>query len=419
MEQKNIAVIGGGVSGIVAAYLLSKKYQVTLLEQNDYLGGHTNTRYVTNEQGEKLPVDTGFIVFNYQTYPNFIKFIRQLGVEEIDAPMTFAYHNRKTGIQYSSVVPQGLFADWKNLFRPSFLRMLLEILSFSKQALYDLAHTDLSGLTLGSYIKEKKFSREFINYYLIPMAAAVWSSPKTKVLDFPCYSFLSFYNNHGMLDLKHQLQWKTIKGGSIKYVEAFKKVFNGKIRLSARVKQVLRQGESVKVQLADGSSQPFDAVVIAAHADQALALLADPDDQEKRILGSWSYSTNETALHTDPAVMPRSKRAWGAWNYFDTGEPSPQVALTYYMNLLQSLPGRTDYFVSLNSRQMIDGSKIRYETVYHHPLYDFKALASQKDLPLLKPDRNTFFCGSYCYHGFHEDAVKAACKVAGHFGVGL
>ncbi|MFZ5565076.1 MAG: NAD(P)/FAD-dependent oxidoreductase [Thermodesulfobacteriota bacterium] len=418
-DIRTVAVIGGGVTGIVAAYLLDRKYKVTLFEKNDYLGGHTNTQMVAAGPDRQIPVDTGFIVFNDRTYPHFTTFLKQLKVAAADAPMSFGYYNRAKDVQFCSRVPGGVFADRKNLVRPWYWRMIGEILRFNRQARRDLAGGRLGDMTLGQYLSANRYSAAFQDYYLLPMAGAIWSSPAGQITRFPCESFFRFYDNHGLLSTTDHPQWKTICNGSVQYVRAFEKVFTGQVRLKAAISHVARTAEGVAVITADGHREVFDAAVIAAHADQALTMLEDPDDTEKTVLGAWTYSRNTTVLHTDRSLMPPLTRAWAAWNYMDDGTPASRVALTYYMNLLQGLPGGTDFFVTLNAPWPINSDTIAYQVLYEHPIYDTAALRSQKHLPLMRPERNTFFCGSYCGYGFHEDGTRAAVDVARHLGVEL
>jgi predicted NAD/FAD-binding protein len=418
-EIKTVAVIGGGITGIVAAYLLDRKYQVTLFEKNDYLGGHTNTRMVTTGSGSQVPVDTGFIVFNDRTYPHFTTFLTQLKVTANDALMSFGYYNRARDVQFCSRVPGGLFADRKNFFRPWYWRMIGEILRFNRQALQDLKGGGLGDLTLGEYLAANRYSEAFQNYYLLPMAGAIWSSPAGQITRFPCESFFRFYDHHGLLSVTDHPQWKTISNGSAQYVRAFEKVFGGQVRLNASILRVARTAEGVAIFTADGQRAVFDAAVIAVHADQALAMLEDPDETEKAVLGAWTYSRNTTVLHTDRSLMPPSERAWASWNYLDDGTRVSRVALTYYMNMLQGLPAGTRFFVTLNAPWPIRPDTIAYQVLYEHPVYNTAALRSQKHLPLMRPGRNTFFCGSYCGYGFHEDGTRAAVTVARHLGVEL
>ena len=418
-EIKNIAVIGSGISGIVASYLLQDRYDVNLFEKNNYIGGHTNTIRV--KEGESgLPVDTGFIVFNDRTYPVFTRFLSRLGVSSQDSDMSFSYYNKAKNVMYSSDVPNGLFADRRNIVNLSFYRMFADIARFNKTAKKDFEEGRLGEITLGEYLQRGQYGEPFINYYFVPAAAAIWSAPSAKIMDFPCETFIRFYKNHGILDLGLGVQWKTIAGGSQTYVRAFLESFKGTVHTSRGAVGIERK-DKVNIYLSDGSLRAYDAVVIAAHADQALNLLKDPTDREKRLLGPWRYSKNDTVLHKDKGRMPRSMRAWTSWNYIqdEKGDAESPVSLTYYMNRLQRLRSKDKYFVSLNQSNMIQRDKVVYETVYEHPRYDFSSMNTQPDLDSLNGVNNTYFCGSYFGYGFHEDGARSAVLACEKLGVSL
>ena len=410
-----IAVIGGGVAGIVAAYLLQNDHQVTLFEQHDYLGGHTHT--VTIEEGPDAGtgVDTGFIVFNEATYPLFIAFLDQLGVASRATEMSFGFHCRETGFTYAGNNLNGVFSQRANLVSPRFWRFLLEIGRFCRQAEADLAgDADLG--TLADYLARHRFQPFMADHYLAPMAAAIWSTPAGRVTAFPARSFLRFFKNHGLLDLRHRPRWRTVSGGSHSYVRAFRDRFRGAIRLDSPVQQVRRADDGVELAFADRSAERFDAVVVAAHADQALRLLADPSADESRLLGAWRYELNTTVLHTDTSVLPPVERAWACWNFRrergDQGERP--VYVTYSMNLLQGLATRRHYLVTLNRPGGYDEGQVLARMDYHHPLYTDASMATQAALPSLNGVRRTWFCGSYFGYGFHEDAVRSAHQAVPH-----
>jgi len=415
-----IAVVGSGISGIVASILLQERYKVTLFEKNDYVGGHTNTIPVT-EGGGSFGVDTGFIVFNDRTYPNFSRFLARLGVDAQDSDMSFSYYDPFRRVMYSSDMPGGLFADRRNIFRPSFYRMAMDIGRFNASARRDFRAGVLAGITLGEYLRRGAYGSAFIDNYFLPMAAAIWSAPTGKVMDFPCETFIRFYENHGILDLGHGVRWKTVSGGSNAYVRAFLKSFKGSVRMSSAVTGIERGDGKVFLTLADGSVESADAVVVATHADQALALLRDPTPDEKGLLGAWTYSKNHTALHTDAGRMPASRRAWVSWNYIQTGgaDRRSPVSLTYYMNRLQRLRAGREYFVSLNQSDLTRKDAVIYETVYEHPQYDFASMKTQPLLPGLNGRRNTYFCGSYFGYGFHEDGARSAAAACDLLGASL
>ena len=410
-----IAVIGGGVAGIVAAHLLQNDHQVTLFEQHDYLGGHTHP--VTIEEGPDAGtgVDTGFIVFNEATYPLFIAFLDQLGVASRATEMSFGFHCRETGFTYAGNNLNGVFSQRANLVSPRFWRFLLEIGRFCRQAEADLAgDADLG--TLADYLARHRFQPFMADHYLAPMAAAIWSTPAGRVTAFPARSFLRFFKNHGLLDLRHRPRWRTVSGGSHSYVRAFRDRFRGAIRLDSPVQQVRRADDGVELAFADRSAERFDAVVVAAHADQALRLLADPSADESRLLGAWRYELNTTVLHTDTSVLPPAERAWACWNFRrergDQGERP--VYVTYSMNLLQGLATRRHYLVTLNRPGGYDEGQVLARMDYHHPLYTDASMATQAALPSLNGVRRTWFCGSYFGYGFHEDAVRSAHQAVAH-----
>lgn len=421
VQGQNIAVIGGGVSGIVAAYLLQKKHNVTLFEKNAYLGGHTHTIEINAGPDAGLAVDTGFIVLNDATYPLFQKFLRQLGVSTRVSEMSFGFQCLQTGLVYAGTDFNGLFAQRRNLFSPTFFRFLMEIVRFSKMARRDLATGKLPPLTLEQYLKNGNFSPFMIDNYLVPMAAAIWSTPTLRVTDFPAESFLRFFRNHGLLQFHNRPQWRTVVGGSHAYVKAFIRDFRGRLRLQSPVREVEREPCSVKVALLSGESLSFDQVVIATHADQAWQLLKDPSDNEKRLFSPWRYQRNHTVLHTDSMLLPKYKQARAAWNFTRDAETAGEqpVFVTYYMNRLQGFSARRDYCVTLNYRKAFRPEAVVAEMVYHHPLYTFESMATQAQLPQLNGRQRTYYCGSYFGHGFHEDAVRAGVAVGNSFGIDL
>ncbi len=412
-----VAVVGSGVAGIVAAYLLQREHQVTLFEKNDYIGGHTHTIEIEGGEDRGLAVDTGFIVFNDRTYPNFIRFIGQLGVHFQKAPMSFSYFDPTLDFMYNS---SRLFADRRNFFRPSFWKLLLEIVSFNRQARRLIKRGVLTELSLGEFLKQFKFSDNFINQYIIPMGAAIWSTPDSDMMRFPASTFIRFLDNHGLLTINDQPQWYTISGGSREYVRAFLRSFQGEVVKNAGIERIKRSNGCVQI-LRGEEWQTFDRVVIAAHADQALKLLEDPSEDEKRLLSPWQYTKNEVILHNDISVLPPIKGVWAAWNYIRTEDDSRTdlMTMSYYMNQLQKLETQRDYCVSLNSSVDINPDLVIERLEYSHPLYNFDAVNTQQDLPSLNGVNLTYFCGSYFRYGFHEDAVFSAVQVGKQFGVEL
>ncbi|HQI80695.1 MAG TPA: FAD-dependent oxidoreductase [Deltaproteobacteria bacterium] len=415
---RKVAVVGGGVAGIVAAYLLQERFEVSLYERNAYIGGHTNTVVIEEGPDAGTSVDTGFIVFNERTYPNFIRFLGRLGVGRHASGMSFSYHDTATGLAYASTNADTFLAQRSNILRPSFWMMALAILRFNHLTPRHLEQGRLAGLTLGQFLERNRFNRYFVEQYLIPICASVWSAPDVRMMEFPMETFARFFLNHGLLSVTDQPRWYTVEGGSHSYVKAFLGTFRGKVFPETPVRSVRRTGGRVQVE-SDRGMEEYDAVVLASHADESLAMLADPSAEEQRLLGAWEYSRNRTLLHTDTSFMPPLAKAWASWNYQRTGslqEGSP-VMLTYWMNRLQGLRTKAQYCVTLNPRrQPATGATIR-ELLYTHPVYTTASLATQEGISGLSGDRNTCYCGSYLGYGFHEDAVKSAVAAARLFGV--
>ncbi len=417
---QKIAVVGGGVAGIVAAHLLQRRHEVTLFEQKDYLGGHTHTVEIVTGPDAGLAVDTGFIVLNDATYPLFQRFLADLEVATRPSEMSFGLHCRQTGLLYAGTDLRGLFAQRSNLFRPTFHRFLAEIARFCKEACIDLDQGSAAGMTLGRYLEAGRFSAYMIDNYLVPMAAAIWSTPTAQIADFPAEPFLRFFRNHGLLSLRNRPQWRTVVGGSHAYVKAFLERFRGRVHLNSRVQKIRRAPDRVTVALTD-ASHAFDQIVVATHADQALRLLENPSPLEERLLSPWTYQKNHAVLHTDASVIPKQKHARAAWNFTrekDHGRERP-VFVTYYMNRLQGLTAQRDYCVTLNREGGYRPGTVIAEMAYHHPLYTFESMATQAQLPRLNGERRTRFCGSYFGYGFHEDAVRSGAAVAKDWGDSL
>ncbi|MEN8686676.1 MAG: FAD-dependent oxidoreductase [Desulfuromonadales bacterium] len=420
-KGQTIAVVGGGVAGIVAAYLLQQHHQVTLFEQNDYLGGHTHTIEITDGADAGTAVDTGFIVLNDATYPLLQKFLAHLGVETRVSDMSFGFQCHQTGLVYAGTDVNGLFAQRCNLVNPKFFHFIFEIARFCRQALQDLEQDAVPRVSLGEYLQSGRFSAYMVDNYLVPMAAAIWSTPALRVVDFPAGPFLYFFRNHGLLSMRNRPLWRTVVGGSDSYVKAFSKNFRGQLQLSAPVRSIQREDQQVELTLDDGSTFKCDQVVIACHADQAIRLLESPTELEQRLLSPWRYQKNHTVLHTDCSVLPKLKRAWASWNFTREpgGDAEHPVYVTYYMNRLQGLKADRDYCVTLNRREPFSAEQVVAAMDYHHPLYTHESMATQEDLPQLNGQNRTYFCGSYFGYGFHEDAVRAGNEVGKAFGVSL
>jgi predicted NAD/FAD-binding protein len=412
-----IAVIGTGIAGMVAAYLLGDEHELVVFEAEDYVGGHTNTIDV-GLTGQTYAVDTGFIVFNEKTYPNFLRLMKRLGIAWQPSNMSFSVQCKKTGLEFSPSSLNALFIQRRNLLRPAFYRMIFDIFKFRRES-EDLLKTDDYSLTLQNFLTAKRFSRLFIDHFILPMGAAIWSADPVKFNEFPALYFAQFFENHGFLNLRNQPQWLVIKGGSKQYVKPLTRSYADRIRLNCPVKYIRRYPDHVSVQTADGQPERFDQAVIATHSDQALAMLQDPSDNEKEILGAIPYQDNHAVLHSDESVLPQKKAAWASWNYHIPQAQSGRVALTYDMNILQSLGAPVEYCVSLNLPNSIDPAKKIKEMHYHHPAYNPKSLAARNRHEEINGVNRTYFCGAYWGYGFHEDGVNSALVVGKHFGKSL
>jgi len=423
MEEKkfSIAVIGSGVAGLTAAYLLDKKHNVSLFERNNYLGGHTNTIVIKDGPDAGTPVDTGFIVMNHRNYPVLTRLFNKLGVELRNSSMSFGYYCENTGLQYSSRGVNGLFAQRGNVFNSKFRNMIKDLFRFYRTTKDELERGVIGEVTLAEYLYGHDFSEMFVKHHIIPMGAAIWSTPDEGMMNFPAESFLRFLNNHGLLTLTGQPQWKTVVGGSHDYVKKMRKEFTGHVYNDSKVTEVTRGEHGVTVNVGDGTALTFDYAVIAAHADEAFKMLKDPSPDEKRLLEPWFYQKNHTILHTDPSVMPTIRHAKGSWNFIrekSIGDDSP-LSLTYHMNRLQGLKTAKQYYVTLNTEKNIPRDSIIEEIDYYHPVYTFDSMNTQGDLPSLNGVNRTYFCGSYFGYGFHEDAVKSALNVTKMFGIDI
>ena len=401
-----IAIVGSGIAGNVVGRGLHRGHDITLFEAASHVGGHTHTHTVECA-GRRYEVDTGFIVFNDWTYPNFIAMLKELGVESQPSNMSFSVRNEASGLEYNGTNLDGLFAQRRNLLRPSFHRMLRDILRFNREAPELLRSA--ADLSLGAYLGEKRYSRAFIDDYLVPMGAAIWSTDPARMFGFPARFFVRFLHNHGMLSVNERPQWRAIRGGSARYVEKLVAPFRDRIRLNAPVRQVRRLPDSVIV-----NGERFDHVFFACHADQALAALADPSALEREVLGAMPYQENEAVLHTDVSLLPRAKRAWAAWNYHVPAEPAARVAITYNMNILQTLDAPETFCVTLNHTADIDPRRVLKRMTYHHPLYTRAGVTAQQRQRELNGGR-TWFCGAYWRYGFHEDGVVSALAALEHF----
>jgi predicted NAD/FAD-binding protein len=407
-----IAIIGSGIAGNVVAHRLHRAHDITVFEAGDHVGGHTHTHTV-QLGAERHEVDTGFIVFNDWTYPNFIELLTELEVETQPSHMSFSVRCERSGLEYNGSTLNGLFAQRRNLLRPSFYRMIRDILRFNRESLALLAGRD--EIALGDYLGAHGYSREFIDHYLIPMGAAVWSTDAGRMLGFPARYFVRFFHNHGMLSVDERPTWRVVKGGSARYVERLTAPFRDRIRLDTPVEYLRRLPDRVLVKARGLEPESFDQVFLACHSDQALHLLSDASALEREVLGAIPYQENEVVLHTDTRLLPRTRRAWAAWNYHVLPGDRGRVALTYNMNILQGLAARATLCVTLNRSDEIDPAKIIKRLTYHHPLYTPAGVAAQRRQHEVNGANRTYFCGAYWRYGFHEDGVVSALNALDHF----
>lgn len=420
MERKRIAIIGSGVSGLTCAYLLNPHHEITLFEQNEKLGGHTNTELVERE-GKVFPVNTGFIVFNDWTYPNFIKLMDKLGVRSEESDMSFSVKCEQSGLEYNGTNINKLFAQRKNLMSPRFWRMIRDILRFNRETIAELEQGTLSNTeTLTQYLARNHYSDVFIEKFIVPMGAAIWSSGRAAMEEFPIYFFVRFFKNHGMLSVDDRPVWRVISGGSATYIEAMTRDFSDKIVMNEGARSVSRSDEAVIVTTTQGNVRYFDEVIFACHSDQALQLLECATQEEQQVLGAIGYQDNEVVLHTDHTVLPKSRLAWASWNYHIPKQQSERVAVTYNMNLLQNFKTRdTTFCVTLNKTEDIAPQKIIKTFNYAHPVFNTAAVAAQQRFNDISGKNRSHYCGAYWFNGFHEDGVKSALRVCEAYGVSL
>lgn len=406
-----VAVIGSGISGLASAHYLSRHHDVTVFEGNDRIGGHTATMDVTLGT-RRYAIDTGFIVFNDWTYPNFIELMDELGVSSKPTAMGFSVNDLNSGLEYSGTNLNCLFAQRRNLVSPRFLAMVRDILRFNKESIADLESNTLSDSeTLGDYLQRNGYSEGFREQYLIAMGSAIWSADCDTMMAFPVSFFVRFFKNHGLLSVKNRPQWRVIEGGSREYLRPLCQRFESRIFTNARVKQIQRQPGSVNIELADGRSFTFDQVVIASHSDQALAMLGDPTPQEKEILGAMPYQSNDVVLHTDTRLLPKNRKTWSSWNY-QLGVSTDRAVVTYNMNILQGIEAPETFCVTLNNTEAINPNLILGRFSYDHPVFSLKGMAAQQRWEEINGTNNTWYCGAYWHNGFHEDGVVSALRVA-------
>ncbi|PKQ42921.1 FAD-dependent oxidoreductase [Pseudomonas sp. YY-1] len=410
-----IAIVGSGIAGLTCAYLLNRQHDIQVFEASDWIGGHTHTVDVQVD-GRSYAVDTGFIVFNDWTYPNFIRLLGQVGVGFKPTEMSFSVSDPATGVEYNGHDLNTLFAQRRNLVSPAFWGMLRDILRFNRQSLDDLASNRIDAdTTLGQYLDSNGYGRRFIEHYIVPMGSAIWSMSLADMLGFPLQFFVRFCKNHGLLSVSDRPTWQVIEGGSRSYVAPLTASFAERIRLNCPVSRVVRDQDGVTLHSAAGSER-FDKVIFACHSDQALALLEQPSEQERDILGALPYANNDVVLHTDTRLLPKRKLAWASWNYRLGGPREQMAAVTYDMNILQGIDSDTTFCVSLNQTAAIDPSKILARFQYAHPQYSLAGTAAQARWEELLGAQHTYYCGAYWANGFHEDGVVSALRVARAFG---
>jgi predicted NAD/FAD-binding protein len=412
-----IAIVGAGVSGLVAAHLLGPEHEVTVFEAADSAGGHTNTIRV-DTPNQTHQVDTGFIVFNDRNYPNFERLLERLGVGSQPSTMSFSVSDEQRDFEYSGGSPNGVFAKRALLVTPWFHRMLADLARFNRAARALVADSG-EGPSLGRWLEQQHFSRPFIDKLIVPQASAVWSADPHQMWTFPARFLAEFFDNHGMLSVRGRPEWRTVRGGSARYVEALIGQFGGQIRLGTPVAAITRRDDHVLVAPRGGEPERYDEVVLATHSDQALAILTDATDREHEVLGSIPYQTNEAVLHTDVRLLPRRRRAWASWNYHLLDQPPPQTTVTYHMNRLQSLHAELEFCVTLNRTGEIDPSQVIRRIPYAHPVYTAAGVRAQSRFAEISAQRRTHFCGAYWGWGFHEDGVVSALRVAKRFGARL
>jgi len=414
--MQTLAIIGTGIAGLGCAHFLKDRFDITLYEQNDYAGGHTNTITV-EEQGNAVPIDTGFMVFNHVTYPNLTRLFRELDVETKPAAMSFSVQHKPSGLEYNGSSISQLFGQRRNILNARHWRMLSAINRFNAEAVPALRDPRWASHTLGDYVAERGYGDDMLNRYLVPMSSAVWSTPPDKMLDFPAMTLLRFWHNHGFLGLHTQHPWYTVVNGAKSYVERITAPFRDRVQLRREVVRVERRNSRVTIADADRGVRSFDKLILACHADQALALLADPTDLEARLLRAFRYQPNTATLHSDASVMPRTRRCWASWNHRTDVAPNGRLlpSTHYWMNSLQGVSKTTDYFVSLNRHHAIAPSRVHARIEYDHPIFDGAAVAAQHELPRLNrlaPDQTTYYAGAWFGYGFHEDGFTSALECA-------
>jgi predicted NAD/FAD-binding protein len=417
MNPTRIAIVGTGISGLACAYFLSrnKNYKVTLFEKENRIGGHSNTLMV-EEEGKNIPIDSGFMVYNEVTYPLLTRLFEELDVTTKPTTMSFSVQHRGENLEYNGASLDLLFVQRRNLFRPRYWSMLGQIARFHKESIEELQNPRFEKMPLREYIAQRGYGDDFFNWYLAPMAAAVWSSPPDKIEEFPVHTLLHFWHNHGFLGRDTHHPWRTVVGGSREYVKKISASFKENIQQGVVIKNIQSHSSGVEINFQEGHTAHFDQVILAVHGDQALPLLVAPTALEERLLSSFHYQNNHVFLHTDPMLMPQRRRCWASWNYrIDTNDDGTHHYSTHYwMNELQHVSQQHDYFVSLNPPSLPKEGTIKRQLVYEHPLFDLRAINAQEELFKLHTagkESRRYFCGAWQRYGFHEDGLLSAVHV--------
>ena len=409
-----IAIIGGGISGLLCAHLLHKEHELTLFESNDYLGGHVHTEHLELD-GRSYAIDTGFNVFSMEGYPNFVRLLGQLGVHSIESPLSFSVSCERTGIEYNTRSANQLLAQRRNLLRPAFLRMVFDIARLGAEARAIAEHGD-DTTTIVEYLRRKGYSQELLDLHLIPAGATLWSTQAARVRAIPARWFVKYFQRHGFLGLRRGLTWHNLPGGADCYVSALSRPFRDRVRLSTPVQSVRRSPEGVTLQTRQGESLGFDRVIFANHGDDALVLLADPSEREREILGAFAYDNTDSILHTDTSILPRRRRAWAAWNARLLGGREERIAITYNVNIVQALKSPHVFCVTLFGSDRVDPARVLRRYRYRHPVFTPQTCLAQARHDEVNGPNRTHFCDAYWGYGYHEDGVNSALSVCQHFG---
>lgn len=412
-----IAIIGSGISGLTSAYLLHKKHDITLFESNNYIGGHTNTITVNDENNNQLNIDTGFIVYNNDTYPNFVKILNKLKVETQPSTMSFSLSCERSGMEYGTGNLKALFGNKSNIINFQFYKLLFGIFTYFKKAKTFLKHNNDFSYTVHDFIKSAKINNYTYEKFILPMASAIWSTNFDEIEQMPAKYLFEFYKNHDLLSINPSKKWRVIKGGSKQYVSKLIKPFDNRIRINSKVRSIKRAKNTIYLKTDHNEKEEFNAVILACHSDQALKILEDSTNQEKEILANIPYQLNQAILHTDTSVLPKNKKMWSSWNSYIPKEQNSNVSLTYNMNILQSIKSKNTFCVSINMENNINPSKIIKKINYSHPTFNKKSVFAQSQKNKISGIKNTYFAGAYWRYGFHEDGVLSALDVCKNFGV--